>query len=146
MYYSPMHPDALDFLGKNRVCVIAIEMPDGAPHTSAVHFAQTDGPVLVFETDRKYRKAEALQSKPVSRASITVGFEEGPNSKTLQMDGEASLIEKNDALVQNVYLTKFPEKARKLDGPDVLFFKFKPTWWRLTDWTKPKGKTVLLSD
>ena len=141
-----MHPEAMAFLGQNRVCVIAIEMPDGAPHAATVHYAHADGPVLLFETDRKYRKAEALFGRPVSRASISVGFEEGQNSKTLQMDGEASLIPNSDPLIQDVYLVKFPEKAKKIDGPDVIFFKFKPTWWRFTDWSKPKGKTVLASN
>src|SRR6185436_6280127 len=140
-----MHPEALEFLGKNRVCVIAIEMPDGAPHAATVHYAHADGPVLLFETDRKYRKAEALMAKPVSRASISVGFDEGPNSKTLQMDGEASLIDKNDPMISNVYLAKFPEKVKKTDAPDAIFFRFKPIWWRYTDWSKPRGKTVFTS-
>ncbi len=140
-----MHPEALEFLGKNRVCVIAIEMPDGAPHAATVHYANTPEPILLFETDKKYRKAEALMARPVSRASISVGFEEGPNSKTLQMDGEASLVANTDSLIQNAYLVKFPEKVKKIDGPDVIFFKFKPTWWRFTDWSKPRGKTILTS-
>jgi hypothetical protein len=110
-----------------------------------VHFAHTDGPILLFETDRKYRKAEALMSRPVSRASISVGFDEGPKSKTLQMDGEASIIEKDCELIKNVYLAKFPEKAKKMENPDAIFFSFKLTWWRFTDWSKPKGKNILSS-
>jgi hypothetical protein len=141
-----MHPEALEFLAKNRICVIAIEMPDGSPHAATVHYANTDEPVLLFETDRKYRKAEALFERPMSRASISIGFEEGPNSKTLQMDGEASLIERTDPLVQSVYLVKFAEKAKKAAGPDAIFFKFKPTWWRFTDWSKPRGQTILSSN
>jgi uncharacterized protein YhbP (UPF0306 family) len=140
-----MHPEALEFLGKNRVCVIAIEMPDGAPHAATVHFAHTDGPILLFETDRKYRKAEALLSRSVSRASVSVGFEEGLRSKTLQMDGEASLIDKDCDLIRNVYLAKFPEKAKKKENPDAIFFSFKPTWWRFTDWAKSRENRILTS-
>jgi hypothetical protein len=140
-----MHPEALEFLGKNRVCVIAIEMSDGAPHASTVHYAHTDGPLLLFKTDRKYRKAEPLLGKAMSRASISVGFDEGPNSKTLQMDGEASLLSKDDPMILSVYYAKFTDKEKKLDDPDAIFFKFKPTWWRYTDWSKPRGKTVFAS-
>ena len=143
-----MHPEALAFLGQNRVCVIAIEMPDGSPHASTVHYAHTndaDGPILLFETDKRYRKAEALFARPVPRASISIGFTEGPDCKTLQMDGEASLIENTDPRVHEIYLAKFPEKVEKYKGPDVIFFQFKPTWWRFTDWTKPRGKTIFAS-
>ena len=141
-----MHPDALTYLSDNRICVFAIEMPDGAPHASTVHYANTNEPILVFETSRKYRKAEALFARPVSRASISIGFTEGPNSKTLQMDGEATLLKSGDSTVTDVYLTKFPDKAEKAKGPDVIFFQFKPQWWRFTDWSKPKGQQIMISN
>lgn len=141
-----MHKDALAYLETQRVCVFAIEMMDGSPHASTVHFACVgEEPILVFETDKRYRKYEALSGRPVSRASISVGFEEGKSSKTLQMDGAANLVEAGDALVQR-YLEKFPEKVEKAKGGNVVFFKFTPTWWRFTDWSKPGGKTIYLSD
>jgi len=141
-----MHPDALTFLDSQRVCVLAIEMPDGSPHASTVHFAHIgEEPVFVFETDKRYRKYEALTTRPISRASLAVGFEEGQNSKTLQVDGEAGLLSADDQLVQK-YLERFPEKIEKAKGENVTFFQFKPTWWRFTDWGRPSGKTILASD
>ena len=141
-----MHPDALAFLNSQRVCVFAIEMPDGSPHASTVHFtAIGNEPILVFETDRRYRKSEALFNRDISRASIATGFEEGKNSKTLQMDGEARVLSSDDEHLKT-YLDKFPEKAEKIHGSNVVLFEFKPIWWRYTDWSKPEGKTVYLSD
>jgi hypothetical protein len=141
----PMHPEAVAFLEKNRVCVMAIEMPDGSPHAATVHYAATEEPVLLFETESQYRKAEALNHRKVSRASVVVGFTEGANSSTLQMDGEASLVSNDDPRVQSVYLAKFPNKAAKAMKPNTIFFQFKPTWWRFTDWSESRGKRIYTS-
>jgi hypothetical protein len=141
-----MHPEALEFLGKNRICVLAIEMPDGSPHASTVHYAHGDGPILVFQSSRTYRKAEALSMRPKSRASISVGFSEGADSATLQMDGEAMLLDPSDPRIQSIYFAKFPEKVGKFGGPDEIFFVFTPTWWRFSDYRKPRGKTIFSSD
>ncbi len=77
-----------------------------------------------------------------------VGFHE-ENPKTLQLDGEVSLIKKDDmqsAALIELYLNKFPEKKEKAKGPNVIFFTFTPTWWRFTDFTRPEGKLILLSN
>jgi len=138
-----MTQEILDYLKENRVCVFGIEMMDGSPHAATIHFANTDEPVFVFETEKGYRKAEALEGRGVSRATMVVGSNEG-NMKTLQLDGEAQLLK--DTSLTDIYLTKFPEKKNKLDNPKVLMFSFKPTWWRFTDWTRPEGKTITTSD
>ena len=140
------NPEVLKFLDTQRVCVFAIEMPDGSPHASTVHFASLGTePIFMFETSRRYRKAEALFYRLQSRASLAAGFEEGSNSKTLQVDGVAELVTNNDPLMSD-YLKKFPEKVKKLEDPNIIFFKFIPTWWQFTDWSRPEGKTVYLSD
>ena len=138
-----MPQEILDYLQENRVCVFAIEMMDGSPHAATVHFANTPEPVFVFETEKGYRKAEALEGREVSRATLVVGSNEG-NMRTLQLDGQAQLLQ--DASLKDLYLTKFPEKKSKLDDPKVIMFSFSPTWWRFTDWTHPKGKTITTSD
>jgi general stress protein 26 len=138
-----MSPEILAYLKGQQVCVFAIEMPDGSPHAATIHFANTDEPVFVFETEKGYRKTEALFGRDVSRATMVVGSNEG-DMKTFQMDGTAQLL-KDDAK-KEFYLTKFPQKRGKLDNPKVVMFTFTPTWWRFTDWTKPEGKTILTSD
>ncbi len=138
-----MHEEALRFLASQRVGVIAIEMMDGAPHAATVHVAN-DGSTLIFETERQYRKAEPLLNRPRSRASVAIGWDE-VHSQTLQLDGEVELIEKIDPLA-DLYLKKFPKKVEKAKEERMIFFKFTPSWWRFTDWTRPEGKTIYLSD
>lgn len=146
-YAFGMHPDILTFLKSQRVCVLAIEMMDGAPHGATVHFAHAGSPpTFIVLTESKYRKAEPLHGRPESRATMVVGFEEGPNSRTLQMDGVARVLTPEEAHLKEIYLEKFPNVRAKLNEPDDFFFTFTPTWWRFTDWTRPEGKTTYLSD
>lgn len=140
-----MNKDILEYLNTQRISVLAVEMPDGSPHAATVHFAHTEEPFLfIFETYTEYRKSEALLEGKKSRASLVVGFHE-ENPKTLQLDGEVSIIEKEDPLVE-LYLNKFPEKKEKAKATKVIFFTFTPTWWRFTDFTRPEGKLILVSD
>lgn len=142
-----MHHDIFAFLNTQRVCVFAIEMLDGSPHGSTVHFAHTESPpTFIILTESRYRKAEPLHGRTESRATIVVGFEEGPQSRTLQMDGIARLIGSDSANFRDAYFQKFPNMREKIEEPDDFFFIFTPTWWRFTDWTRPQGKTIYLSD
>ena len=122
-------------------------MLDGSPHGATVHFAHTENPsTFIILTESKYRKAEPLHGRPESRATMVIGFEEGANSRTLQMDGIARLVAREEEHFKTTYLEKFPNLRGKLEEPDDFFFLFTPTWWRYTDWTKPEGKTIYLSD
>ncbi len=139
-----MKPEILEYLRSQRVGSLAVEMMDGSPHGSTVHFAHSDDPLMfVFLTERGYRKAEPLLQKEVTRASFVIGASEA-EMKTLQMDGEALLLDSETQYLQDIYFDKFPEKREKYGGPEDFFFCFKPTWWRYTDYT-PTGKTVVLS-
>lgn len=136
-----MHPEVLKYLKNQRVCVLAVEMPDGSPHAATVHFAYTnEPPTFVIMTNPAYRKHEAL-AKGVARASLVVGSTEA-DMRTLQVDGTVCLSDSDE--LQNVYLEKFP-KTTHIFKKDVLF-TFTPTWWRFTDWTRPEGKTIYNSD
>ena len=141
-----MHPEALAFVASQRVCVFAVEMMDGSPHAATVHFAHHgDAPTFIVLTERRYRKAEPLFGRPASRATVVLGFAEG-KMQTLQIDGNAERLTDADNALREAYFSKFPDKRAKCNEPDDFFFKFTPTWWRFTDWSKPVGKTVYLSD
>jgi len=141
-----MNQEILDYIQTQRICVLSVEMLDGSPHASTVHFAHMANPLMFFfETHRDYRKSEPLFGRETSRASMVIGFDES-NMKTFQMDGEMRLLkdqEKN--LFNEVYLGKFPSKAEKATDPKAVFFVFTPTWWRFTDWTKSSGKIIISS-
>jgi hypothetical protein len=131
-----------DFLEKHRVGVLAIEMLDGSPHGATVHFANTNDPlVLIFKTNRKYMKSEALLGRDESRATFVIGFEEG-GKPTFQIDGVVKMIEEGDPYVET-YLSKFPEKKDKLGDPNSLYFILMPTWWRFTDWSRGSMEITL---
>ena len=143
-----MNKEILDYINRQRVGVLAVEMLDGSPHAAAIHFAHTEDPLMfLFETNRNYRKSEALLGRELSRATMVIGCSE-QDMKTLQMDGEVRLMteQEKQELFQIKYKDKFPAKRAKADGPDVLAFVFIPKWWRYTDWTKPKGKIIIDSE
>ena len=141
-----MKLEIFEYVDNQRVCVVALEMIDGAPHAATVHYAHVNEPLtFIIQTNPHSRKCEPLLANTPVRASLVVGLVEvaGSKEKTFQLDGEAQMIEKNDPLVK-VYLDKFPEKAGK--WAEDIFFKVTPKWWRFTDWSKLEGKTIFSSD
>lgn len=141
-----MQQEILDYLSSQRIGVLALEMSDGSPHAATLHYANNEsGEMFFFKTDRAYRKSEALLSRGIVRASLVIGFSES-EMKTVQLDGEARLLEEDtQGLFENVYFGKFPEKRKPEPDPNAVCFVFTPNWWRFTDWTKPKGKSIILS-
>jgi hypothetical protein len=141
-----MPKEILEYIRTQRIGVLAVEMLDGSPHAATVHFACVEEPFLfLFETEAAYRKAEALLGRATSRATFVVGTTEA-YMKTLQLDGNVELLRPEEENLRSLYLEKFPKKKASADNGKFIFFKFTPTWWRFTDWTQPKGKTILLSN
>jgi general stress protein 26 len=143
-----MNQKIIDFINSQRICVFAIEMMDGSPHASTLHFATSENPLtFFFKTSRTYRNSESLLGKDVARASLVVGFDEN-NMKTLQLDGHAKVVKTDEEkeLFEAAYYGKFTDKTKKDSDPDSLYFSFTPTWWRYTDWTGPNGKEIISSD
>ncbi len=140
-----MKPEVLEYIQTQRVCVLAVEMPDGSPHAATVHVAaEPDGSKFYFLTPLESRKVEPLHVRPSSRASVVIGFDEA-NMKTVQMDGVVTFVPDQDReQFDGVYFGKFPEKVGKF--PDAVAVVFTPTWWRFTDWTTPQGKVVVTSN
>ncbi len=142
-----MKKEIIDFIQSQRICVLAVEMLDGSPHGATVHFAyDSNTDIFFFETFREYRKSEALFGREITRATLVIGVDE-TNMRTLQLDGEVKLVSigKEKELFDEVYFSKFPNKKEKALDPKLVFFSFKPTWWRFTDWTNPQGKVILTS-
>ena len=142
-----MRKAILDYLQTQQTGVLAIEMLDGSPHAATVHFAYSTWPfVFFFETYKEYRKAEALLGREKSRASFVVGTDE-KTTATFQLDGYVEIInEKDKEIFDSVYFGKFPNKIKKSQDAKFLCFKFTPTWWRYTEWTKSDGKIILNSE
>jgi hypothetical protein len=144
-----MKPEILNYIESQRVGVLAVEMLDGSPHAATVHYAHTsegEKPlVLYFETNKEYRKTEALTGRPSSRASFVIGTSE-ETKITFQLDGVVELIQPDEMQqFEAVYLGKFPEKQKKVADGKLVFFKFTPTWWRFSDFSHPEIKNILTS-
>ncbi len=139
-----MRQEILNYLQTQKVGVLAVELPSGAPHAATVHFAHTEDPfTFYFETYSDSIKARALRERAVSRASFVVGSDPA-HMKTLQIDGTVHLLTADEReIFERVYLEKFPEKKEKSQESKFIAFKFIPTWWRFTDWTAPGGKLIL---
>lgn len=120
-----MDQKVVDFLSKERMAVLVIVLPDGTPHTAAMHFVYKND-AIYFSTHAKSKKVEGLTS---AKASVTIGFSE-QNWVTLQMNGS---IEKTES-VKDLILTKYPESAKYMDEK-IIFLKFTSSWWRFTDFT-----------
>lgn len=137
-----MDEKVLEYIETQRVCVLAVEMLDGSPHSATVHFAaEPAGSRFYFWTLPETRKVESLHARPSSRASVVIGFDEA-NMKTVQMDGVVTFVSDQDReQFDAVYFGKFPEKVGKF--PDAVAVVFTPTWWRFTDWTTPQGRAVI---
>ncbi len=142
-----MQREIVDFINSQRICVLALEMQDGSPHGSTVHFAFDEkSSTFFFETYNIYRKGEVLLQKEKVRASIVIGFDEKV-MKTLQIDGEARIItDEEKELFENVYIGKFPEKKEKSADKKFVKFSFTPTWWRYTDFKSSSGKLIINSE
>jgi general stress protein 26 len=78
-----MDPKIIEYIKIERTCVVAVEMPDGSPHSATVHFAHAEDPLrLVILTDRHSKKAEPFLRKDTIRASVVIGTQES-EMKTL---------------------------------------------------------------
>ena len=134
-YIQGVDKQILEFLGRNRVCVLSVLLSDASSHSAALHYSQESDPfALYFSTDRESRKFEPLSKVPVVQASVVVGWSE-EEWITLQMSGDLAVIADPAQIevAKNVHYTKNPG-SKKFEGiPTTVFLKFTPTWWRYTD-------------
>lgn len=128
----------LDFLTKNRVCVLSVLLKNDSPHAAAMHYSHSVSPLEIYiQTKNTSRKMSALLKGGFVKASIVVGFSE-QEFKTLQLDGDVRILSKNRlSEVHKIHYTKHPDAKQWKDDPATVFLAFKPTWWRYTEY-KPK--------
>lgn len=139
-----MNQEILNYILNQRVSVFAVEMMDGSPHASTLHYAYDEkANVFIFETEKSYRKCEPLFGRKISRATLVIGTSEG-DMRTFQTDGNAKLLDNKD--LKETYFIKFPKNREGSDDPEVMFFTFTPISWKFSDYTKSGSKTVYTSD
>lgn len=121
-----MDNKVLDFLSKNQVGVLGIQLPGGI-YAGAMHFAvKTDPLVIYFSTHKTSKKATA--SFPAI-ASLVVGFSE-TEWVTVQMQGTLEKVDESEE--KNILLAKYPGDGKRFNTESI-FLKLMPTWWKYTD-------------
>src|SRR5947209_7268394 len=129
-----MNPLALNLLQKERVCVLAVTLADGSPHTAVVHYSQTTDPVKLFIQTYPTVKTEAMAQKGgVVKAAVVVGLNEADFIE-LQMRGDVKIVTdpEEQEKIFKIHYSKHPE-AEKYKSSTTILLEFTPTWWRYTD-------------
>lgn len=133
----------LDFLNKERVCALATILPDGSPHSAAMHFFIEPEPLAIyFLTNITSRKGGLLEKDGRCRSSIVLGFDE-KEMLELQMDGDLEVVgtANNNERLKKLDLVKNPHHEKFFSDPKHVFLKFIPAWWRYTEFkAKPAVK------
>lgn len=128
------------FLTDNRVAILTVVLPNGTPHSAAMHFSHQETPLtLYFSGDKSQRKFEAFQTNSPAKASIVIGFSEEV-WRTLQMEGTIEVVsdESKITTIKQIHYAKIPTSQQHENDPGLVFFAFTPNWWRYTDFiTKP---------
>lgn len=130
-----MDQKVLDFLAKEKVCVLSVCMPDGSCHSAAMHFSHQNEPLSVFiGTEKTTKKVQGLLNSEPVKASVVVGFDDAAMI-TVQMDGAvkmATSVELEN--IHKVHYTKHPGAEKYANSPDTCFLIFTPSWWRYSDY------------
>lgn len=124
--------EALDFLKRHTVAVVATITGDNMPNAATVLYRIDDDLNFYFITRRQTRKYENLMAN--RKIAIVVGTGDGPG--TIQAEGEARPMEeglekffegikKNDGL-EKAYYGQFLE----LPGLDLVVFRARISWMR----------------
>lgn len=132
-----MNKKVVEFIKKHRISVLSTILTGGTPHSASMHYATSDSTFIFFTKDQS-RKCHHFDIGKKYPASLVVGFSE---EEWVEFQSEG-FIEKIDRAKSKLEVKIFAEKfdGAKLDEEHVVL-KYKPTWWRYTEF-KPKFYSV----
>lgn len=120
---------------------IATLRPDGWPQATTVSYA-SDGPVIYFGCAADSQKARNLARDGRVSATINLPYRDWSEIRGVSLAGNAERITGADAIGQAaaLFLTKFPEVAQYVSGPDeIAMFRLTPKVISLLDYSKGFG-------
>jgi len=128
------------FLRETRLAVQASVTEDGWPQAAVIGFVVSDAGELFFDTSTASRKCQNLRRDP--RIALVVGWAE----RTAQYEGIAdepvgAELERFKAL----YFASFPDGRERERWPDIGYFRVRPRWVRVSDFTAPEPRLSVLS-
>lgn len=114
-------------LYKNSICTLATASLDGKPEAATIQYIADEKYNLFFESFPTYRKYKNFASNP--RVSVVIT---NPEMKTVQMDGTVSELSGDDAeRAKQKIIDEHGKGVGYLFAPNVLFFRFTPSWIRV---------------
>ncbi len=140
-----MDQKVLEILEKERSSALSISLSDGSPHTACMAFAHRQNPLeILFLTDKKSKKMEALLKGIPAKASFVIGFSES-DMVELQIDGEIKMEEDRGKIeeIRKIYFEKYPDHKR-FENEGSVYLVFTPIWWRYSDF-KPVPNLIITS-
>ena len=76
-YNKHMNQKILDFITNHRVCSLTTILPDGSPHSAAMHYSHSVDPLtFYFSSDNESKKFQGLVKNNTGKASMIIGFSE----------------------------------------------------------------------
>jgi uncharacterized pyridoxamine 5'-phosphate oxidase family protein len=121
------------FLDQHKLAVLSTVNEKNLPEAALVGFAVTKDLQLIFDTVATSRKYKNLLKNPT--IAFVIGWE---NETTIQYEGVAKVLSKDDALLET-YFEKFPEgRERKSTWKDIVYFVVEPKWIRYSDFNEPQ--------
>jgi general stress protein 26 len=123
----------LAFLRSHHHAVLASVAAQGEPQSALVEVALTDRLEIVFDTLNDTRKYANILADP--RTSLVIGGWTEGDERTVQYQGIADIPEGEELQrLQSVYFDVFPESRARLEWPNIVYVRLRPTWIRYCDY------------
>lgn len=138
-----MNEQILDYVNSQSIAVLAVQMPDNAPHAATMHFGFLENPNrFIVVTNKDSKKCIPLLQGETANASFVIGQSEA-DMKSLQMDGVVEMA--TDESVSEEFFAKFPDKKGRYNSETDAILVFTPTWWRYSDYKNSNDKLIIES-
>lgn len=121
------------FMRNRKEAVVATNSLSGPPEAALVYIAVTTDLDVIFHALQFTRKVKNLRRDP--RIAIVIGWN---CMQTVQYEGTAREAEGSSRQdVERLYLEICPEAAKRVNWPDIVFFRVRPKWIRFSDYGQP---------
>lgn len=122
--------DAIDFIRRQRLAVIATVTADGAPEAALMGIAMTSDERIVFDTFTTTRKYANLRAR--NTVALVVGWDD---EVTVQIEGIAEEPTGEDLeRCKDAYFAAYPEGRERASWPDIAYLAVRITWMRYCDY------------
>jgi general stress protein 26 len=124
----------LAVMRQERYAVQASVGADGTPQAALVGVVFSDSFEVVFDTLGSSRKAANLRRHP--RAALGLGPAGADAAQTVQLEGLADEPRGADLdRLLALYFERFPDGRERQRLPDITYWRVRPTWIRVSDYT-----------